>query len=181
MKSIAFSYLFMFTPILFFAQKNNEYKKYNQFHYKNIEWGNRLYDNSMRGVILLLKDVVEIDPELHNLLNKELRKYQRNGRESYLYTGLGVSIGAGFILSGIFEYELLGIDDPGESLGLGLLCIVGSLLMGNATKSNQRKFIFRFINLFNENTSGDKVKYAFRPLINLNNNPSLGLSFTIYF
>ncbi len=182
MKTNILLFLFLAIPFLFFAQKDDEYKKYIKYYYKHIEWGDRQYDNSIRGIVLLLEDVEKVDAELHLMLNEEYEIFERNRRQANLITGIGVGTGLGFTLAAASQFELFSDNgNAGTYLIAGVIFTAGGLLIGKNKRPNERKFMYRFTNLFNENTQGEKVQYSVRPAINLSNNRSLGLSFSLKF
>lgn len=182
MKTNILLIFFLAIPFFLFAQQDDEYKKYIKYYYKNIEWGDREYDNSIRGVVLLLEDVEKIDAELHLMLNDEYEIYEKERLHANIITGVGVGAGLGFTLAAANGFELFSDNNnSGTYLIAGVVFTTVGLLIGNNKRPNERKFIYRFTNLFNENTQGEKLKYAIRPAIGLGNNRSLGLTFSLDF
>ncbi|MFK8008249.1 MAG: hypothetical protein AB8H03_17965 [Saprospiraceae bacterium] len=183
MKTKFLFFFFLTIPILLSAQKDKEYKKYIKYYYKNIYWGDRQYDNSIRGVDLLLEDIKKIDTELYSILNEEYEIYNNKKDQANITTGVGIGLGVSFMVLAANDFELFNNNNnnSGAYLVSALLITTGSLLIGKSMRPNERKFIFRFTNIFNENTNGEKVIYSIRPAIDLGNYSSLGLSFSLKF
>lgn len=171
---------FLAIPFLLSAQKNKEYKNYTNYYYRNIEWGDRQYDNSMRGIILLMDDVKKNDQKLYLRLNEAVELYEKNKKRGNRSILIGV---IGGVIFGALAYENHYYDPnrAGAFLLTGIVVFSGGIYVGKKRRISERKFIYNFTTMLNENTEGKKVKYTVRPSINLNHNPSLGLSFSLNF
>lgn len=181
MKTKFLFFFFLIIPIFLSAQQDNEYKKYIKYYYKNFNWGDRQYDNSIRGVMLLLEDVKKINTELHSILNEEYEIYSTKKKQANITTGVGIGLGIGIMISTTNEFELFSNNNTGAYFFAGVLVTAGSLIIGKIMRPNERRFIYRFTNVFNENTKGEEVIFVIHPAINIDNNPSLGLSFSLEF
>ncbi|MFT6320767.1 MAG: hypothetical protein ACJAT4_001695 [Granulosicoccus sp.] len=181
MKTKILLFFFLTIPLLLSAQNNKEHKQYSNYHFKNIEWGNHQYDNSIRGVILLLEDIEKVDPTLYLKLNEKFETYESNRKRGNRSIGIGAIGGVGFGILALNSYDFYEEKRAVGFLFIGLVIFLGGMIVGKKRKISERKFIYQFTNFFNKNAEGEKVKYSVRPDINLGNNSSVGLAFSVNF
>lgn len=179
---IKFTLLIFLLPIFLFSQRKSEYRKYTRYYFNHINWNGEQYENSIKGLEIILEDLEEVDPALFKILNADVKKYKRNratGRRLMLLgtaAGVGCLIGFGDVL---FEEN----SDTKAVLFLagGLTSFIVGIGGGASMKPNSRNFIYYFTQRLNENKLGEKVKYSVRPEIGLGNNFFAGLSFSLNF
>lgn len=182
MKTTITILILLLLPIFLFSQNKNEYRKYTRYYFDHINWNGEQYENSIKGLEIILEDLAEVDPVLFEVLNADVKKYKRNratGRRLMVLgtaAGIGCFVGLGDVL---FEED----SDVQAVLLLvgGLASFIVGIGGGASIKPNSRKFIYNFTQRLNENKLGEKVKFSVRPDFNLGNNSSVGLSFSLNF
>ncbi len=89
-----FSFFWIF-PFLLSAQKA-DYKKYKKAHFKHLKWGDRQYENNLRGIKSLMIDLESNDPVLFNILNPEYQNFKTKRKKGRII--IWSSIGVGGVL-----------------------------------------------------------------------------------
>ena len=189
MKTKLTLFIFLFLPVFLFAQNKKEYREYNRYHFKHIEWNGQTFDNNLRGINMLMEDIEKVDPLLHLILEKDYKKFKSRKRDGRIIIGTGVLVSSGFMLGIALESLAHGDDEPAgmaqkrvDNLLLGSLASLSiGAIVGGIMLPNTRKFIYDFTQRINENTNIRKVKYTLRPDISLGNNSFVGLSFSLKF
>lgn len=183
MKNIYFL-LFLIFPFLISAQ-NVDYKKYKNSHFKQLKCGDRQYENSLAGIKSLMKDLELSDPDLFNILDPKYQTFKSERKKGRIIIWSSVAVGGTLLLKSIGGAldQSAPRGDFNTELYLKAAIILGGagIFIGNKKKPNRRRFIYDFTQEFNQQTQGDQLIFAIQPNVNLGNNSSLGLTFSLRF
>lgn len=180
--------IFVFLPMFLFAQKKDDYRKYTRFHFKHIEWNGKQFDNSLKGIRLIMEDMETVDPILHKILKTDLRLYKKRKRIGAVIVGAGIITSTGLMMGGVSEALSHGDGTTADknkvnvyfmSSMITLIATIGGAKVVAGPSS--RKFIYSFTQKIKSSAQGTKIKYTIRPDVQLGNNSSIGVSFSLIF
>ena len=173
-------FILLLLPMFLFSQNKNEYRKYTRYYFDHINWNGEQYDNSIKGVEIILEDLEEVDPELFAILNADVQVYKRKRTTGRGLMLLGTAVGAICFVGAADAYNEENSKSGTFLLG-GLAAFIVGIGGGSSMKPDSRKFIYNFTQRLNENKLGKEVKFSVRPEVGFGNNSSIGLSLSLKF
>lgn len=184
MKNKILFFFFLLLPVFLFSQNKREYLKYTRNHFKHIEWNGKQYSNSPRGAWLLLKDIESVDSQLFKILEPDFKRYNKNMATGLISGITGATACSGFLFAAFLENLKRSFEPSRKSntyLILGGASLVIGVVVGTRVAPNKRIFIYNFTQKINENSQKIKAQFTIHPDIQLGNNSSVGLAFSLSF
>ncbi|GIZ08851.1 hypothetical protein [Flavobacterium sp. UMI-01] len=152
--------------IVFFLFSNYSFSQFHHYYFANskgsiagIKYQDKYYSSSSSGLKKFINET-EMPDELKNNLNEQARRIATKNIVSGILVYGGFALGGGIMFNEVVNKKD-GENPESATLFKGLgIAVLGGVF--NFIISPKRKDYFNFINTFNENQNGDKLKVSLK-------------------